>query len=291
MSIHALHAVEVGLAAGLDQRVEADRSRCQRPDVAQPRPELVAVHIGERDRLDHAESTGLADGRDQFRVRAGIHRAADQRHGNAGMACERCFHQRLGPRRQRTVARATTSPCRSTHSAVHVDLHVAADSRHGDAAHGPDRAARLLQVLHRDLRDDAADANRQSDQHGEAARLLGNVEQRDGVHGTQVIAVRATIGNLHLGVARLEHADARTHRTRSTGPESRRCAANSHCPPGSGRSRRHSRRRSLPVDCVRVAPRETQPSREDVPGFRARAWSRTPVAKSDSSQCPASSFR
>ena len=84
---------------------------------------------------------------------------------------------------------------------------------HGHACDAADRAARLLVVRHRKRRDDAAHRRRQPGHHRETARELGQVHERDRVHGAQVVAVAAPARYLDHGVARLEHADARADGT------------------------------------------------------------------------------
>jgi hypothetical protein len=78
------------LARGLlDEGVHADRPAGEPADEAEALPKLVAVHPGQRDRLNDAEPSGLGDRCYQLRVAAGVHRAADERHLDAGGFGER----------------------------------------------------------------------------------------------------------------------------------------------------------------------------------------------------------
>ncbi len=112
------HALQVRPVACLDERIEPDGMRGQRADVPQTRAVLIAVNVGQGERLDHAQAARLTDRSDELRVRARVHRPADQRHPYLCVARKGGFHQRTGPSRQRTVARATTVPSRLMQSAV-----------------------------------------------------------------------------------------------------------------------------------------------------------------------------
>ncbi len=213
------HALEIGLVARLDERVEPDRLRGQRADVTQPGAELVAVHVGERDRLHHAEPAGLAHGGDELGVRARVHGSADQRNLHAGMPREGRLHRinrssaaRGAARGRVASARCPLPPaCPRDRSTRPCTSKSRSSSTVGTAtcATRADPAARFLVVRHRQSRDDAAHRRRQPGHHREPARDLGQVHERDRVHGAQVVAVRTPVGDLDHGVARLEHADAR----------------------------------------------------------------------------------
>src|SRR6185437_10661005 len=91
-------------------------------------------HVRQRNRLHDADAAGLADSRDELRIAARIHRAADQRdldpgllqegrlgapaHAAAPAGADDGFLSCTGPSFQRTVARAIRSPFWSVISEV-----------------------------------------------------------------------------------------------------------------------------------------------------------------------------
>ena len=130
----AHHPLVVGPRRGLDEGVHADRPAGEPPDEAEPLAEVVAVHVGERDRLHDAEPAGLRHRGDELGIAAGIHGAADERHLDPGLPGERGAGQgltsfQLSARltreaadvaelsRQVTAMRATVSPAVSRMSA------------------------------------------------------------------------------------------------------------------------------------------------------------------------------
>ena len=224
----------------------------QRADVLEPGAKLVAIYEGQRDRLHHAEPARFADRGDELGIGAGIHRAADERDFTPVWrvnAVSIVHMRRTGPSRQRTWPVATSVPSRSKHSAMTSKSVSSVTAGTATCATRADHAARLLVVRHRKSRDDAAHRGRQRGHHREATRHLGQIHERDRVHGAQMVAVRATVGNLDLGVARLEHADARADgaRVRNRKPKS---FEKSHAPPGSGERRRQRLRNFVPASVI-----------------------------------------
>src|SRR6185436_20417798 len=85
---------------------------------AQAVSDLDAVDERERHRLNDADRTRLGGGRHQLDVAAGVHGAADQRHLDAGVPCERRLQRhRTSPSRHWTRTLATMSPPASRISA------------------------------------------------------------------------------------------------------------------------------------------------------------------------------
>ena len=105
----------------LDKSVHADGAAVREPpDEPKSLSEIVAVDIRERDWLHYPEPAGLAHCCHQFGIAAGIHRAADEREFDTGMALE-LGGQRLhgqGDMRHLALTTATTSPAWSTISAL-----------------------------------------------------------------------------------------------------------------------------------------------------------------------------
>ena len=96
--IHPVHhPLVIGLRGRLDERVHADRFAGQPLDEAEPFAELVAMDIGERNRLHDAEAAGIGHRRDELGIAAGVHGAADERHLDAGVFRERGAGHYLTP--------------------------------------------------------------------------------------------------------------------------------------------------------------------------------------------------
>ena len=115
----ARHALEVQPGGLLDQHVHADRFRGEPANQLKSLPQLMSVHEHHRQGLDDPDAAGFGHGGDELRVGAWEHGAADERHGDTrvpgegGVEPARGHGAGAGPMRQRTVARATTSPAAS----------------------------------------------------------------------------------------------------------------------------------------------------------------------------------
>ena len=80
-----LHAPVVALAGLFDKHVHADGFVCECADKPQAGAKLVAVYVGERDRLHDADAACFGNGGDQFRIGTGVHGPADDRRFDAGV--------------------------------------------------------------------------------------------------------------------------------------------------------------------------------------------------------------
>src|SRR5213593_2709495 len=91
-------------------------------------------------------------------------------------------------------------------------------TRVGDRAAGfrRERAAGLLQVGDGKRGGDAAGSRRQTDRHREATRHLGEIRERDGVDGAEVVTHGAAVGHADLGIAGAELQHVWPHRDRKS---------------------------------------------------------------------------
>ncbi len=108
----------IGAGRLLDQGIHPNRPIGQSSDQAEPFAEIMAVDIGQGDGLNDADPSRGGHCGDQLRVAAGVHRAADERHLDAGLVGERGVEaatiRRIrahpGLSRHRTLILATASP-------------------------------------------------------------------------------------------------------------------------------------------------------------------------------------
>ena len=109
-----MHPLQIFLRAPLDDQIHPDRFPGKTADSAQPFTKAIAVYIGQTQGLHNPDTSGLGHRRDQLRIRAGVHGAADQRDINTQCTAEisLCFHSRVLFQARSTSALSPARPDR-----------------------------------------------------------------------------------------------------------------------------------------------------------------------------------